>query len=153
MYMGFLLEKKKGIWLVKNKLDIPLQFGSQLFLHSRFTVGFISQWPHSNHSGHSVYLSTQLLVGGLVAGGWVGVVPNVVKTLLWREWPSGLRCYIPKQKDPGSSPTSFSGGLWDPTSLRDSWWHSGRISVTHSIKRFSEPVPRRWSQVGRGAAK
>lgn len=58
-----------------------------------------------------MYLSTQLLVGGLVAGGWVGVVPNVVETLLWREWPRGLRCYIPKQKDPGSSPTSFSGGL------------------------------------------
>ena len=29
------------------------------------------------------------------------------------EWPSELSCYIKNQKDPGSTPTRCSAGLWD----------------------------------------
>ena len=42
------------------------------------------------------------------------------------EWPSGLRRCSKNRKVPGSNPTRCSAGLRDPTSLRGSWWPSGR---------------------------
>ena len=54
-------------------------------------------------------------------------------SLRYGEWPSGLRRYPENRKDPGSNPARRSAGLWDPTSLRDSRWPSGRIKNQKAV--------------------